>query len=154
MRRWIHRDYLSDQHARDFACDANEGLEELKRNPVTIIGSVGLAVLSKCLLMVILAMCFLAYDVAFTAGTLIASFSIGFLFSTVSPTPAGLGFFEGGLTLALTTTGIGFGTAVMITLTYRAITFWLNLLFGMFSLRILEHNGKVREIKADQIVGD
>ena len=154
LRRWIHRDYLSEERAISFAHDASDGLNELKRNPRTIIGAISLAVVNKSLLMIILAMCFLAYKVPFTVGTIIASFSIGFLFMIVSPTPAGLGFFEGGMTLALTTTGISFGTAIMITLTYRAITFWLNLLFGMLSLRIIEHDWKVREIKPDHIVGD
>jgi uncharacterized protein (TIRG00374 family) len=154
LRRWIHRDYLSEERAVTFAHDASDGLQELKRKPLTMIGAIGLAVINKSLLMAILAMCFLTFDVPFTVGTLIASFSIGFLFSTVSPTPAGLGFFEGGLTLILTSAGLPLGTAIMITLTYRAITFWLNLLFGMFSLRMIEHNGKLRAIKPEEIVGD
>jgi hypothetical protein len=154
LRRWIHRDYVSEAHARIFAHDAAEGLEELSRNPRKLISAIALAVLNKGLLILILALCFNSFNVSWTPGTLIASFSIGYLFMILSPTPAGLGFFEGSLTLALTSMDIPLGYAAIITLAYRGITFWLTLLFGLVSLRMLEHVGRLREIKPEEIVGD
>jgi len=72
----------------------------------------------------------------------------------VSPTPAGLGFFEGSLTLVLTSMDIPIGYAAIITLAYRGITFWLTLLFGVISLRVLEHPGKLHEVKPEEVIGD
>jgi hypothetical protein len=154
LKRWIHRDYLSEEHARTFAYDAAEGLEELSRNPQKMITAIGLAVVNKGLQMLILTMCFLAFKVPFTPGTIIASFSIGTLFMIVSPTPAGLGFFEGSMTLVLASMGIPLGMSAVITLSYRSITFWLTLLFGLFSLRVIGHNGQLRNIQVDEISGD
>jgi uncharacterized protein (TIRG00374 family) len=59
----------------------------------------------------------------------------------ISPTPAGLGVVEGALTLALTSMYISLEDAAVITLSYRGITFWTPLLFGMISLRALEKVG-------------
>lgn len=154
LHRWIHRDYLSEAHARTFAHDAAEGLEELSRKPSKMIFAITLAVINKCLLILILALCFSSFNVEFTPGTIIAVFSISYLFLIVSITPAGLGFFEGTMTLLLTSMGIPIGYAALITLAYRAITFWLTLLFGLISLRVLEHLGGVINIKPEEITGD
>jgi uncharacterized protein (TIRG00374 family) len=70
---------------------------------------------------------------------LIAAFSIGYLFLIVSPTPAGIGTVEGALTLALSTMYIPMGSAVVIALAYRGITFWVPLAFGGIALRMLEN---------------
>jgi uncharacterized protein (TIRG00374 family) len=72
----------------------------------------------------------------------------------ISPTPAGLGFFEGSLTLVLTSMDIPIGYAAIITLAYRGITFWLTLLFGLVSLRVIEHQGKLQAAKLEEIPGD
>lgn len=153
---FIHRDYLSEKNARSFAYDAADGLEQLNRNPRKMLVAIGLAVINKGLLMIILTLCFLSFKVAFTPGTIIAGFSIGYLFMTISPTPAGLGFFEGSLTLALSSMRIPIGYAAIITLAYRGITFWLTLLFGGVSLRILDYKHKMNksDLKIKQPVGD
>lgn len=154
LKPFIHRDYLSEEHARTFARDAAEGLEELSRNPRKMVTAIALVVVNKGLLILILALCFSSFNVAFTPGTIIASFSIGYLFMIVSPTPAGLGFFEGSLTLVIASMDIPLGMAAIITLAYRAITFWLTLLFGLISLRMLEHLGRLNDIKPNEITGD
>jgi hypothetical protein len=91
-------------------------------------------------------MMFLAFGTEISIGTLVAGFSIGYLFLIVSPTPAGVGFVEGGLTLALTSLSVPLGAAAVITLAYRGITFWLPLLLGMLAFRILPHTGEVRTL--------
>jgi len=65
--RWIHRDYLSEEHARTFAHDAAEGLEELSRNPRKMIAAIALAVVNKGLLILILALCFNSFDVSWNS---------------------------------------------------------------------------------------
>ncbi len=51
-------------------------------------------------------------------------------------TPGGLGFVEAGLTSTLVLAGVGAGDAVVITLGYRLISFWLPLPFGGIALLV------------------
>ena len=96
------------------------------------------ALINKALLLAIFTLVFLAFNVPVSIGTIIAGFSIGYLFMIVSPTPAGIGIVEGSLTLALTSMYVPFGLAAIITLAYRGITFWLPLAVGIISLRWLD----------------
>ena len=88
------------------------------------------ALCSKLLLITILTLSFLAFQVPFSAGTIIAGFSISYLFLVISPVPAGIGVFEGAMTLALSSLHITLAEAAIITLTYRAVTFWFPLILG------------------------
>lgn len=136
--------YLSEQRAYHFAHEASIALNELIKKPCHLSTAIALALVTKVLLVGVLLMMFLAFGTEFTIGTLVAGFSIGYLFLIVSPTPAGVGFVEGGLTLALTTLYVPLGSAAVITLAYRGITFWLPLFLGMLAFRILPHTGEVR----------
>lgn len=142
---FIHRDYLSEARAYLFAQDTSDALNELRRKPKNLIPPAILAVTSKAFLLLILLLMFLAFNVPVTLGPLIGGFSIGYLFLIVSPTPAGLGFVEGGLTLALTTLNVPIGAAAVIALAYRGVTFWLPLLVGMISFRYIINKGNVAE---------
>jgi uncharacterized protein (TIRG00374 family) len=95
------------------------------------------------LLICVLAFTFLAFGTPFTVGTLVGGFSIGYLFLIVSPTPSGLGIVEGMLTVALNTLRVKLDAAVLITLTYRALTFWFPLAVGGMAFRLLQ--GKPKE---------
>jgi uncharacterized protein (TIRG00374 family) len=133
----IRRDYLSEQRALEFAHDGTEGLSKIRQNPYNLVIPIALALSSKSLLIIILFMMFLAFKVPVSPGTLIAAFSISYLFLIVSPTPSGMGFVEGALTLALGSMSVPLGPAAVITLAYRGITFWVPLALGGIALRIL-----------------
>jgi uncharacterized protein (TIRG00374 family) len=141
MRPFIHREYLSEQRAHEFAHDAAEGLVKMRTQPRSMLLPLILAFTNKTLQLVILALVFLAFKIPISIGTVIACFSIGSLFVIISPTPAGIGVVEGALTLALTSMYISLEDAAVITLSFRGITFWIPLLFGMFSIRALEKVG-------------
>jgi len=143
LRPFIHREYLQKAHALDFAHDVADGLQQLKSNPKSMIMPILFALINKALLLSIFTLVFLAFNVPISIGTIIAGFSIGYLFLIVSPTPAGIGIVEGSLTLALTTMYIPLGIAAIITLAYRGITFWLPLFLGMISLRWLDFQKKL-----------
>jgi glycosyltransferase 2 family protein len=144
LRPFIHREYLSEQRAYHFAQDTSDALNELRRKPKNLILPVLLAITNKAFLVVILFLMFLAFNIPTSVEVLIGGFSIGYLFLIVSPTPAGLGFVEGGLTLALTTLNVPIGAAAVITLAYRGVTFWLPLLVGLISFRyILNKEGMI-----------
>ena len=61
-------------------------------------------------------------------------------------TPGGLGFVEAGLTATLALAGVSAGNALVTTLVYRLLTFWLPLPVGaiaafVFRRRYPRHNG-------------
>ena len=132
-----HRQYLSEARAYEFAHDAAEGLHELRRRPHSMLLPASLALVNKTLLISTLMFVFLAFKVPISAGTIVAGFSVGYLFLIVSPTPAGLGIVEGALTIFLRSMYIPLEAAAVITLVYRGITFWVPLLFGMIAFRLL-----------------
>lgn len=144
---FIQREYLSDHRAYEFAHEASSGLRELRQNPKSLLLPAVLSLTNKALLIFILFLVFMAFKVPFSIGTLIAGFSIGYLFQIVSPTPAGIGFVEGALTLGLRSLNVPLGDATVIALSYRGITFWIPLLFGIMAFRWLTH-GEKAEVSA------
>ena len=141
LRPFIHREYLSEAHAHEFALEAAEGLTLIRSQPRSILLPLLFAITNKTAQILVLTLCFLAFKVPISIGTIIACFSIGTLFVIISPTPAGIGVVEGALTLALTSMYISLEDAWVITLSYRGITFWIPMLVGMISLRALEKVG-------------
>jgi glycosyltransferase 2 family protein len=141
---FIHREYLSEKRAHEFAQEAGDALHELRQKPTNLILPVILGVSNKLLLLSIFTLTFLAFKVPFSPGTLIAGFSVGYLFLIVSPTPAGIGVVEGVLTLTLRSLFVPLGAAAIIALAYRGITFWAPLLIGFLALRLLTHGDELK----------
>jgi uncharacterized protein (TIRG00374 family) len=142
LRPFFHRDYLSVERAYTFADEISEGLSAIRGKRKELLWPFLFALNNKVLLICVLALTFLAFQTPFTVGTLVGGFSIGYLFLIVSPTPAGLGFVEGALTLALNSLRVQLGTAGVITLIYRAITFWYPLGVGALAFRALHRQPK------------
>lgn len=134
---FIHRNYLSEEQAHKFASDAAEGLRELRSKPKGLLLPAILAVNSKALLILILFFMFVAFQVPLSIGTLIAGYSLGYLFFIVSPTPSGVGIVEGVMTLALNSLHVPLHAAAVITLAYRGITFWFPFFIGMIAFRFV-----------------
>jgi uncharacterized protein (TIRG00374 family) len=127
---FIKRNYLPEDQARSFANDAADGIQLLRLEPRNMALPLLFALCNKLLLISVLALSFLAFQVPFSAGTVIAGFSISYLFMMISPTPSGIGVFEGALTLVLNSLQITLAEAAVVTLTYRAVTFWFPLILG------------------------
>jgi len=140
LKPFIHREYLSEERAHEFAYEAAEGIAIIRNHPKKIIRPILFALLNKALLIGILTLTFLAFHVPFTPGVVIAGFSLASLFLIVSPTPAGIGIVEGVLTVALRSLQIPIEDAAVITMAYRGITFWVPLLVGMVTFRTLPHH--------------
>ncbi len=138
---FIHREYLSELRAHAFAEEISEGLNALPKRPGSLIQPFLLSLANKVLLMAVLTCSFLSFDVPFTAGTIVGGFAIAYLFLIVSPTPSGIGVVEGIMALALRTLRVDFSQAVIITLAYRGITFWLPLAVGAVAFRALQATG-------------
>ena len=139
---FLHRDYLSEARAHEFAHEMASDLKSLPEKVHSLSTPLLYSFISKVLLMCILLTVFVAFQVPFTAGTIIGGFAISYLFLVVSPTPSGVGIVEGIMPLALSSLRVPWSEAVIITLAYRGITFWFPLGAGAVAFRILEREKK------------
>jgi undecaprenyl-diphosphatase len=84
---------------------------------------------------------------AFGGGVTVAEVGAVYLGASViaaaSPTPGGLGALEAALVAGLTGIGLAAGPAVSAVLTYRLATYWLPVLPGWLSLRVLQRKDYV-----------
>jgi uncharacterized protein (TIRG00374 family) len=138
MDPFIHRPYLSEARAHEFAHEMASDLKSLPEKVHNLGTPLFYSFTSKVLLMCVLLTIFIAFQVPFSAGTIIGGFAISYLFLIISPTPSGVGIVEGIMPLALSSLRVPWSEAVIITLAYRGITFWLPLGFGALALRMLE----------------
>jgi uncharacterized protein (TIRG00374 family) len=134
---FIHREYLSEERAHAFASEVAEGLSDLPERPKQLLVPLLHALGSKTLLIGILICSFLSFDVPFSAGTIVAGWAIGYLFLIVSPTPNGIGVVEGIMPITLASLRVPYEAAVVVTLLYRAVTFWMMLAVGAWAFRKL-----------------
>ena len=137
LRPFLRRNYLREERAHEFAEEMADGLASLPQRPRSLLKPLFLAFLNKGLLMCILLCAFLAFKAPYTAGTITGGFAIGYLFMIVSPTPSGVGVVEGVLPLALKSLRVAWSQAVLITIVYRAMTFWVPLGAGALAFRNL-----------------
>jgi uncharacterized protein (TIRG00374 family) len=135
---FLHRAYLSEARAHDFANEMADDLKSLPEKLHNLAMPFFYSIVGKALLMCILLMVFLAFKVPFSAGTIIGGYAISYLFIILTPTPAGVGIVEGVMPLALSSLRVPWSEAVLITLAYRGITFWLALAIGAMAFRILQ----------------
>ncbi|HSX44853.1 MAG TPA: lysylphosphatidylglycerol synthase transmembrane domain-containing protein [Candidatus Saccharimonadales bacterium] len=63
-------------------------------------------------------------------------FVIGVIFSTLSPTPGGLGGAEAGIVLSLTSIGVSSQQALAAALSYRLVSYWLPILPGLICFQL------------------
>jgi len=142
--------YLSETRAHEFAHEISDGFSGLTEKPSSLVRPILWGIFNKGLLMLILVCAFLSFEVPFSTGTIIAGFSIAYLFLIVSPTPSGIGVVEGILPIALTTLNVNWSQAVLITLTYRTVTFWVPFGIGAWAFRSLHTAGEQPSAQAVQ----
>ncbi len=75
------------------------------------------------------------YAQPLSAGAVVAAFSMEATFSVVTFIPNGLVVAEGVMVAVLTSLGVPFGNALVITIVYRGLSVWLPLLVGFLFLR-------------------
>lgn len=147
LKVFTRREYFSETRALSFAMEMSEGLGSLPRKPYSLLAPFLFSLINKALLMGVLTSAFLSFNIPFTAGKIITSFSIAYLFVIVSPTPSGLGVVEGAMTLVLHSLHLNWGDAILVTLAYRAVTFWLVLAFGALAFRSLSMSSRPPQIE-------
>jgi len=138
LRTFIRRDYLDVTRAYSYASEMTDGYAALRDKRREFILPFLYSLNNKALLICVLTLTFLAFGTPYSIGTIVGGFSIGYLFVIVSPTPAGIGFVEGALTVALNSLRVQWESATLITLGYRAVTFWFPLGVGAMAFRVLQ----------------
>ncbi len=71
-------------------------------------------------------------------AVLVAGYVVAILFLNVSPIPQGVGIVEGTMTLVFVSLHIPTATALLATLAFRGLSFWLPLVAGFLVLRRIE----------------
>ncbi len=150
VRLFRKREYLSEIRARGFAHEVSEGFAGLTEKPSSLVRPVMWGIFNKGLLMLILVSAFLSFEVPFSTGTIIAGFSLAYLFLIVSPTPSGIGVVEGLMPIALASLNVNWSQAVVITLSYRTVTFWVPFGVGAWAFRSLHTDGEEPSARAAQ----
>jgi glycosyltransferase 2 family protein len=142
MYPFLQRAYLSEERAHEFAHEMADDLKSLPEKYQSLLIPLLYSLAGKSLLMFVLVSVFLAFQVPFTAGTIIGGFAIAYLFLIITPTPAGVGIIEGVMPLALSSLRVPWSEAVVITLAYRGITFWVPVAVGAAAFRTLQREDK------------
>jgi glycosyltransferase 2 family protein len=141
LHPFSHKEILKVDSAYTFANELTDGLaSSRKANLGQILLPLIFTLLNKMLLIAILALAFLALGTPVSLGTVVAGFSVGHLFVYASPTPSGVGFVDSILPLALSSLDVPFPRAVLVSLVYRAVTFWLPLGLGALAFRALQRS--------------
>jgi uncharacterized protein (TIRG00374 family) len=146
---FIHREYLKEENARLFANEMAEGIQLIRGKPKELIWPLLFSLNNKAILICIMAVTFLTVGTPFSVGTVVGGVSIASLFLIVSPTPSGIGFVEGILPFALNLLMVPWGAAVIITLIYRAVTFWFPLLIGVVAFRLLGNSKEIPPLSSE-----
>jgi undecaprenyl-diphosphatase len=84
-----------------------------------------------------------AYDGGLSVAQVGAVYLGASVIAAAAPTPGGLGALEAALVAGLTGAGMASGPAVAAVLSYRLATYWLPILPGWLSFRVLERRGLV-----------
>jgi undecaprenyl-diphosphatase len=84
-----------------------------------------------------------AMSVSLSLSAILAIYLGSSAIAAAAPTPGGLGALEAALVAGLTAAGVATGPAVATVLTYRLITYWLPVVPGFISFRLLQRNGTI-----------
>ena len=137
LQPFFKRTIINQAKAQNFALDIADGLLQIRRSPRALFLPFVLALARKTMMMIILFFVSLAFHNPFGIETLLASFSVSYLFIIASITPSGVGFVEGAMILTQNAMGVEPLTSTAIALVYRGITFWLTLAYGFIAIRMI-----------------
>ncbi len=133
----LRKPLVSEAWAHHVAEETAEGITRLARQPGLFAAPVAITLGNKLVLMAILWVMFLAFKVPFTPWALVTGFGTTYLFAIVTPSPSTVGVLESLMTLSLVAVNVRLEAAAVITLGYRAVTFWLPFFLGGWTLRQL-----------------
>jgi uncharacterized protein (TIRG00374 family) len=134
-------DLLASDWAAKNASEFGEAAIAIAAHPVRLGFTLALALFLHVVNLAGLYTLFLAFQQPVTFGPLVAGFGMGIVFWVVSVVPQGIGVVEGIMSLVFSSLGIPRTKAVVISLAFRGVNFWLPLIVGFFLLRYVRSFG-------------
>jgi uncharacterized protein (TIRG00374 family) len=134
---------LFNEKVKPFLRGVRTSLAEVAHSPPRMLamfgGGFGRAILDFVALVVALA----AFGPVPAIAPLGAAYIAASVLASASPTPGGLGAVEAALIAGLVSIGVPVSQATPAVLVYRLITYWLVMLPGWVSLKVMEKRGEV-----------
>ena len=130
---------LTAEHARGRALvkELADAVHTFLTNPRWMVYSLLVGLFLHILNLAGLYILFLAFQQPVQLGTLVSGFGMGVVFYVVTILPQGVGTVLGIMTLVFNSMGIPKANALVITLTFRGLNFWLPVLCGFLLIRSL-----------------
>ena len=120
-----------------FAGEIQAVLILARRHPARAVRPLLHAALLQAIALGLLDAVFAALDYRLAPAVLVAGYAVGTMFMLVSITPSGVGIVEGAMTVTFTSLGVPLETAASATVLFRLYTFWLPMLAGFLTLRLV-----------------
>jgi uncharacterized protein (TIRG00374 family) len=127
---------LSDEWIDRHVAEFEEAGAAITAHPIGLVNALWILLLAHLVNIAGLDALFLAFSQSI--GSLVAGYSVGFLFLFVSITPQGVGIVEGVMPVVFGSLGVPSGIATLTVLAFRGLTFWLPLALGFFLLRRMD----------------
>ncbi|MBU0461146.1 MAG: flippase-like domain-containing protein [Nanoarchaeota archaeon] len=140
FRKWVKkllRKDISDMEMLTFVEDLYAGFKILKKKPSFFLKPFFFQALLFGFDGLTIYLLFRAFGFVPEAGVVLVGYAIATLFYIISFTPGGLGTFEASMVLAFTQLAVPLEIALVVTLLFRGIAFWLPLPFGLYLFRKL-----------------
>jgi undecaprenyl-diphosphatase len=122
---------------------ARTGLADVARRPSKLLMLLGGSFLVTFTYICALAASVQAYGGGVSFVTIAAAYLAGSVIGQAAPTPGGLGAVEAALFAALTVGGLNKTIALSSVFTFRFATFWLPIIPGWISLRVMRARGEL-----------
>lgn len=123
---------------KKWSLDSLRSLQYLVKNPLAGVMSLASNIAITIIHILCLSICLYAAGYTLPLNWLALVFAAGIATTSVSPTPNGLGLTELAMTSALENYGIPASTALLVTLSYRMVTFWGPILPGYIAYKIAQ----------------
>jgi glycosyltransferase 2 family protein len=136
--RFTKKEVWNPENARTLAMEVGEGVSAIEQSKGRLLRPFLFALANKILLILLLTSIFIAFNVDFSLGSVVAGYGFCQLFFYVSPTPAGIGVVESLFPVILNLLRVPLASGLLITLLYRGITVWLTFGIGFWSFRKLQ----------------
>jgi uncharacterized protein (TIRG00374 family) len=144
-----HPDILAedwpDKNARDLADAAGAIVDHPRKLGRALVWATAMHVVN----LVGLYTLFFAFRQSAPLGAVIAGFAMGIVFFVITIFPQGVAAVEGIMSLVFTSEGIPAAETVAIVLAFRAVNFYLPLIFGFFLLQYLSRFGSEKAASTD-----
>lgn len=134
-----------EKNVRYFISELSDASRAAFRDKKNVIHAMGWSLFAHFIRLCVLYVIFLSFGVDPAYRVILAGYAVGSLFVVVSPTPQGIGFVEGSMTIVFTGLGLPSAVAATTTIIYRAFDFWIPFAAGFFLLQ----GSNIKRIKGE-----